>query len=141
MICFEICLEALVKVCSIRAAIIFLLFGCFVLAPVALGSAEREGFLLGNWVCESGPCSDQEIQLTMEDEQRLYNSWLHERPSAVNGTWRLAEEALVVECCGGLRFEWEVLEVGEDELRLREKDGGEEIVYFRVDRDMEAQGD
>jgi hypothetical protein len=94
---------------------------------------EREPLLLGNWICESGACPDEEIQFTVEKGRRVYHSWLHQRPSAVNGGWQLEGDVLMVECCGGVRFEWVVVEVGEKELRLREEVGSEEVVFSRVE--------
>ena len=106
------------------------------LIPLALTTAvqgtEQESLLLGNWTCESGACPDEEIQFAIEGERRVYNSGLQQRPSAVNGTWSLEGNVLVVECCGGVRFEWVLVKVGETELRLRESGEAREIVFSRI---------
>ena len=106
------------------------------LIPLALATGvqgtEQESLLLGNWTCESGACPDEEIQFAIEGERRVYNSWLQQRPSAVNGTWSLEGNVLVVECCAGVRFEWVLVAVGETELRLREAGEVDEVVFSRI---------
>ena len=98
--------------------------------PGAFGEEPSET-LLGSWMCEAGPCPDEEVFFGREEGESVYRSWLHARPSVMDGTWRLDGSNLVVECCQGVAWDWEVLEVGEEVLRLREE-GGEEVTFRRI---------
>ena len=91
-----------------------------------------EELLIGNWACESGVCSDEEISFSIDDGIRSYNSWLHERPSAANGTWIIDKEHLTIECCAGLTYEYTVVRVTDAELVLRDTETAEETVLSRI---------
>jgi hypothetical protein len=88
--------------------------------------------LQGNWACVSGPCSDPEIQFALEDGRRVYNSWLHARPSASGGSWTLKGRKLTTECCAGIREEWEVLRADGTRLHLREAGSKHTAVFKRI---------
>lgn len=104
----------------------FLLFA----TPVAAqGLAAR---LQGNWACVSGPCSDPEIQFTVEDGRRVYNSWLHARPSASGGSWTLEGRKLSTACCAGIREEWVVIRADGSRLHLREAGGKHTAIFRRI---------
>lgn len=97
--------------------------------------------ILGNWLCQDGPCLDEEIQFAIEDGQRVYNSWLHARPSASGGHWSLEGDRLTIECCGGLEISQGVVAVERTSLRLREPESGEVAVYSRVELAGDEIGD
>ena len=76
--------------------------------------------IIGYWGCESGDCPDEEISFTVKDGIPSYNSWLHERPSASNGSWSLMGDQLKIECCAGLVYEYEIVELSDTNLVLRD---------------------
>lgn len=88
--------------------------------------------LQGNWACVSGPCPDSEIQFTVEDGRRVYNSWLHARPSASGGSWTLEGRKLSTECCAGIREEWVVLRADRARLHLREAGSSHTAIFKRI---------
>lgn len=111
----------------------FLLLLSIAVAPAVLAQ-DLPRHVVGNWACVSGACSDPEIQFAVEDGQRVYNSWLHARPSASGGRWALEGKKLVVECCAGLKEEWIVLRADARRLHLREAGGKAIAVYRRLPR-------
>lgn len=86
--------------------------------------------LVGSWICESG-CWDEEVQFAIEDGERVYNSWLHERPSASGGSWSVEGNILSIQCCAGLESEYEVLSVTGTDLIMRDTYSGEETLMKR----------
>lgn len=90
------------------------------------------GGLLGYWLCESGDCPDEAIELADNDGGHTYNSWLHDRPSAVDGQWTLNGARLVISCCEDVEYTYNVIEVGEERLVLQDADTpSEEIILHR----------
>src|SRR5690606_11237025 len=51
---------------------------------------------------------------------RTYNSWLHERPSAIDGRWSLKGNRLRMDCCEGLEYDFIVVRITANRLVLRE---------------------
>ena len=88
--------------------------------------------LLGGWACVEGACPDEAIAFSIEDGVRVYRSWLHERPSAVDGRWSLEGTRLTIACCDGPDAAYEILESTARLLRLRSIDGGDEAVLKAV---------
>jgi hypothetical protein len=117
------------------AALAVLLVAVWLVPPA---SAQKKGptledRLLGNWACVSGPCGDPEIQFARDDGRRVYNSWLHERPSASGGSWTLAGNRLSMSCCGHASpSEWVVMRVSEKHLHLRPAGSKENAVFRRL---------
>jgi hypothetical protein len=105
---------------------------CFAAGASAQTLEER---LLGNWACVSGPCDDPEIQFALEDGKGVYNSWLHERPSASGGSWTLTGKKLSITCCGHASpSEWTVMRVSVNHLHLRPADSKQDAVFRRLGR-------
>ena len=113
-----------------RAVLMGSAIGLAVQCPASGGHTAE--LLIGNWSCDSGPCSDEEIAFSIEDGKPTYNSWLHERPSASGGTWQLNGDRLLVECCAGLSYEWEIVAVTDKELAMRESGASEDTVFKRI---------
>ncbi len=89
--------------------------------------------LLDNWACVSGPCDNPEIQFALEDGKGVYNSWLHERPSASGGSWTLSGRKLSITCCSHPSpSEWTVMRVSVKHLHLRPADSKEVAVFRRL---------
>ena len=92
--------------------------------------------IVGNWRCESGPCLDEEIQFALDDGERIYNSWLHARPSASGGRWSLEGDVLKITCCGGLEMSQTVVAVDASTLELRDFGDApetESALYSRIE--------
>lgn len=88
--------------------------------------------IIGYWGCESGDCPDEEISFTVEDGIPSYNSWLHERPSASHGNWRLEGKQLIINCCAGLNYEYEIVELNDTNLVLRDVSTSGEAHFTRL---------
>jgi hypothetical protein len=91
-------------------------------------SAQR---LLGYWLCESGDCPDEALEFADNDGVHTYNSWLHDRPSAVDGRWSLEGKALAIECCEDLEYHYTVVDVSDDRLVLQDVDTPSEETVLR----------
>lgn len=99
----------------------------FTIAWMVMGCMQGEQAsydeqIIGYWGCESGDCPDEEISFAIEDGIPTYNAWLHERPSASNGSWSLAGGQLKIECCAGLSYEYAIVELNDTRLVLRDVD-------------------
>lgn len=104
---------------------------CTTPAAFAAGP-DMEARLLGAWACESGNCPDEEISFAVTDGVHTYDSWLHQRPSAVNGTWQVAKGTLSITCCAGLSYAYDIVEVTDAQLVLREAGTAETVVMSRI---------
>lgn len=111
---------------------------CLVLAIVAAlpcAWADEEASpagVLGYWLCDSGDCPDEAIEFADNEGVQTYNSWLHDRPSAVDGRWTLAGDKLTINCCEDIEYQYSVVEVSDDRLVLRDIDTpAEDIVLHR----------
>lgn len=110
----------------------FIALAALAFAPL-VSAQTLEDRLLGNWACVSGPCGDPEIQFALEDGRRVYNSWLHQRPSASGGSWKLDGRKLSIECCARPSpDEWVVMRVSVQHLHLRPAGGKESAVFRRL---------
>ena len=126
---------------AVRGLGVLILASLAVQASMAGPETRKMTDLVGNWVCQEGPCLDEEIQFAVEDGEPVYNSWLHARPSASDGTWSLEGDQLTIHCCGGLEMTQTVVELGESTLRLRDSrddetkdnEAAETAVYSRVE--------
>ena len=104
------------------------LAGLCLLPMLACGQDPDPATLLGGWSCVEGACPDEAIAFSIEDGVRVYSSWLHERPSAVDGRWSLEGTRLTIACCDGPDAAYEVLELTPRVLRLRDPDAGDEAL-------------
>lgn len=105
--------------------------GCAASPAWADDTLDNSG-LLGYWLCESGDCPDEAIELADNDGVQTYNSWLHDRPSAVDGRWTLDGTRLVIHCCEDVEYAYNVVEIGEERLVLQDAESpGDEIILHR----------
>ena len=113
--------------------VLCVMLGTLVALCEARADEEPEAHgVLGYWLCDSGDCPDEAIELADNDGVRTYNSWLHDRPSAVDGRWTLNGARLVITCCEDIEYDYQLVEVGEERLVLRDADEpGENIVLHR----------
>lgn len=96
-------------------------------------ATDHAPLLLGNWACEFGNCPDEEVSFALDDGVRVYNSWLHERPSASDGRWQLEGDRLHIDCCAGIGMDWHILRLDRRTLILREDGGEEDAVLRRIE--------
>ncbi len=87
--------------------------------------------LLGYWLCESGDCPDEAVEFAANDGVHTYNSWLHDRPSAVDGRWSLDGTTLAIECCEDIEYHYTVVDVSETRLLLHDVDTPSEETILR----------
>lgn len=113
--------------------VLSLLLTCAVLAPMAWADdADLATRLLGYWLCESGDCPDEALEFANNDGVQTYNSWLHDRPSAVDGRWSLEGSTLAINCCEDLDYQYTVVEASDEQLVLRDIESpGEKTVLRR----------
>lgn len=103
------------------------------LAPSASAAGQDlETLLIGSWSCQSGSCPDEEISFSISEGVGVYDSWLHQRPSAVNGSWQVENGRLTIVCCAGLTYDYTIIEVSRGILRLRDAETADDIVMARV---------
>lgn len=114
------------------------LWVCALLGSIAAGAwaatdAPRDANgLLGYWLCESGDCPDEAIELADNDGVKTFNSWLHDRPSAVDGRWYLDGARLVITCCEDIEYDYTLVEVSEERLVLEDADSPDaQIILHR----------
>lgn len=88
--------------------------------------------LTGYWACESGDCPDEEISFTVEDGIPSYNSWLHQRPSASNGSWSLNGNRLSIDCSAGLNYQYDIIKLNDTTLILRDVSNSGEAHFIRL---------
>lgn len=102
------------------------------LAPSSVWADEvaADNGLLGYWLCESGDCPDEAIELANNDGVQTFNSWLHDRPSAVDGRWTLDGTRLVIHCCEDIEYAYNVVEIGEERLVLQDADAPDERIVL-----------
>ena len=97
----------------------------------AAENADVSSLLVGSWLCDSGACWDEEVEFAIEDGERTYNSWLHERPATADGVWSVEGNTVRILCCDGLESEYVVVRLTDTELVLRDADSGEETLFKR----------
>lgn len=108
-------------------------------ATCAGGDGATPDPLLGNWACDFGACPDEEIAFALIDGVPVYSSWLHARPSAVDGRWSHTGNVLTVNCCDGLEQRWLVLKLDDETLVLRAEGTEEDAVLRRIGDDRAAR--
>lgn len=108
-----------------------LLLFALVDGAAAVADEDSDASLLGYWECESGDCPDEAVEFTERDGEKVYNAWLHDRPSAVDGRWALDGANLDIQCCEDLEFHYTVVKLVEQRLELREADTAEAVVMVR----------
>jgi hypothetical protein len=93
---------------------------------------EREALLIGAWSCETGLCPDDEVEFALEDGERIYNSWIHNRPGVAGARWKLSGNDLTVTHASGLGYRWRVVRLSATALVLYDKDQRREVGFKRL---------
>ena len=77
-------------------------------------------YLVGEWCSGSGSTFHQVFSIAKEDDEQIFSSWLHERPS-ISGRWKLNQQNLIIDNYNGLKFDYRVVMANSNKLILREK--------------------
>lgn len=96
-------------------------------APVAK-SQGNELSVEGWWIPVKGPADIESMHLSTEGGNRVFASYLHDRPFMF-GSWQLAGDRLTVET-GAAKTVWTVVSASSNKLVLRE-DGEKEVTIFK----------
>ena len=120
------------KVFSIVLTGIVLIGIALVIWFVSPSKTDLEQLLIGQWLCESGACPDEEVSFSMEGDERSYKTWLHSRPSVIDGEWLLETKTLITVCCDGLKSEWQIMQITDKELTLEAMDSSEKAILSRI---------
>lgn len=70
----------------------FISFG-FLILFASLANAKTcnvdENLLKGAWLGANNHAAFEQMEFSIEGKQKVFNSWLHERPDFTNGKWSL----------------------------------------------------
>lgn len=115
---------------SIFATVLFLipLAASAQQCPVAVHS------LLGAWERKSNAGFFEQISFEMEGDQKVFNSWLHQRPEISEGTWRLEKCTIFIAhpTLQNFSVDWVVLKASKNRITVREVGENEVSVYQRI---------
>ena len=94
-----------------------------VIAAPACAVAEKD--LVGAWGRPTGAAFFQEFELAREDGERLFNSWLHQRPEVSGASWTYVQCRLHIEASRNPSMAWDytVAMRGRTRLVLHDADG------------------
>ena len=114
---------------SFLAALLFLI-------PLA-ASAEQcpvtENSLVGAWERKSKSGFFEEMSFEIEGKQRLFNSWLHQRPEISGGTWKLENCTIFIAhpTEQNLSVEFAVLKASKNRIHVHEV-GEKDISVYQL---------
>jgi len=89
----------------------------------------KEPVVTGSWIQVTGPADFESMDLALEGGDRVFRSYLHERP-AWFGRWQLLGDRLTAQTDDGEKVFWTVVSASSDKLVLRE-DGEKEVTVFK----------
>lgn len=101
------------------------------MTTIAASSSTSE-LLLGAWSCESGDCPDEEISFSVDRGKFVYNSWLHLRPSTINGSWQLQGKMLTINHHGRISTQWLIIEATPEKLFLQRQGTSELTIFEKI---------
>lgn len=112
---------------SFLSALLFLI-------PLA-ASAEQcpvtDKLLVGAWERKSKSGFFEEMSFEIEGKQKIFNSWLHQRPEISGGTWKLANCTIFIvhPTEKNLSVEFVVLKASKNRIHVREVGEKDTSVY------------
>lgn len=116
---------------SIIATLLFLipLVASAQQCPVAAHS------LLGAWERKSNTGFFEQISFEMDGDQKVFNSWLHQRPEISEGTWKLENCTIFIThpTLENFAVDWVVLKASKNRITVREVGENEVSVYQRIE--------
>ncbi len=92
-------------------------------------SPTAEELLLGDWCAGSRSSFHEEFSLSIENGERIFESWLHQRPAEA-GTWELKDTQFTIHGSSGQEYAYILVSVTSKKLVLRPKDEEPEV-YVR----------
>ncbi len=104
------------------------------LIPLA-ASAEQcpvtENSLVGAWERKSKSGFFEEMSFNIEGKQKVFNSWLHQRPEISGGTWKFADCTILIvhPTEKNLSVEFVVLKASKNRIHVREVGAKDTSVY------------
>lgn len=116
---------------SILATLLFLI-------PLA-ASAEQcpatEKSLLGAWELKSKAGFFEQMSFEIEGKQKIFNSWLHQRPEILGGTWRLENCVIFIAdpALKNFSVDFVVLKASKNRMDVREVGESDVSVYQRIE--------
>jgi hypothetical protein len=113
-------------------AAVWMVLGCMQTNHDSYSEDSYADQIIGYWACESGDCPDEEISFTLEEGVPSYNSWLHQRPSASDGSWSLTGKQLKINCCAGLSYQYDIIKLNDATLILRDVSTSGEAKFIRL---------
>ena len=82
-----------------------------------------EKALSGAWAFDSGKGFFEEMAFSVENKQRVFNSWLHQRPEIFAATWKLEGCELTIMPSNDMtNFNYTIVSLKKNKLRLRSED-------------------
>ncbi len=95
------------------------------LALAASPCTVVEKDVVGAWGRPTGVAFFEEFELAVDDGERLFNSWLHQRPEVSGARWTYADCRLHIEASKNPAMTWDytVAMRGRTRLVLRDADG------------------
>ena len=94
-----------------------------------------EESLLGAWKRKSESGHFEEISFEIDENRKIFNSWLHHRPEIFGGSWKLANCTLFIEhpTEKNLSFEFKILKVSNNRIYMREIGEEQTSVYQLIE--------
>ena len=87
--------------------------------------------IIGTWVSVKGPADFDSMEFAVEDGERIFRSWMHDRP-AMFGHWDSDGSSIKAEGTGDLQIQWSVISVSKNKLVLRENGEQKKSVFRRA---------
>ena len=112
-----------------------ILLGSVLFAPsilIAESARSHDASILDAWSCAKGPCFDPEIAFEIEDNVRIFRSWLHHRPASVC-RWSLEGDSLTLDCSSDSIIEYKVIRATRKVLILHEQGEKRPARYRRIE--------
>lgn len=116
-----------------QKVVIFLMLAALPMFAFAEQCAFTENQLLGKWLASSDTEFFGEMELRLEGNHRIFNSWLDHRPEFINGTWVFKNCKLKIshQSEQALSFDFAVQLKNRDNLELKENDEPA-VKYHRI---------
>lgn len=105
------------------------------LATIAASCPITEhGLISGGWMRDSATGFFAEMSFEIYEEQRIFNSWLHQRPEFINATWTFQDCNIQINhpTEPQLNFTFELLKATKKRIYLREKGDSDIAIYRNV---------
>ncbi len=108
-----------------------------VLIPLAASAQQcpvAAPSLLGAWERKSNSGFFEQISFEMDGDQKIFNSWLHQRPEISGGTWKLEKCTIFIAhpTLENFSVDLVVLKASKNRITVREVGENDVSVYQRI---------